>query len=69
MGEDKDADWHYAMVKDDQELYPFSTLKTRKVQLLTTNQGGKYSCMGFNIQWRTTKMSNVVSLTVSGKSC
>ncbi|XP_029696601.1 uncharacterized protein isoform X1 [Takifugu rubripes] len=68
MREGKDADWYYAMVKDRQELYPFSTLKTRMVQLLTTNQGGQYACIGFNIQRRTTKESNVVSLTVSDRN-
>lgn len=65
----RDEDWYYAMVKDDQDLYPFSRHKTQMVQLLTTNQGGKYSCSGSNVRWSTITVSNVVSLTVSGKSC
>eukprot|EP00066_Takifugu_rubripes_P028115 XP_011617381.1 PREDICTED: uncharacterized protein LOC105418729 [Takifugu rubripes] len=65
MREEKDADWYYAIRKDRQERYPFSTLKTHMVQLQTTNQGGQYACIGFNIQRATAKESNVVSLTVS----
>ncbi|XP_029696605.1 Fc receptor-like protein 5 [Takifugu rubripes] len=67
MREGKDADWIYAIRKDGQELYPFSRLKTHMVQLQTTNQGGKYFCIGFNIQRGSTK-SNVVSLTVSDRN-
>ncbi|XP_029696618.1 Fc receptor-like protein 5 [Takifugu rubripes] len=68
MREGKDADWHYAIRKDGQDLYPFSRLKTHMVQLQTTNQGGQYACIGDNIQRGTRKESNVVSLTVSDRN-
>lgn len=67
MGEGKDG--HYALAKDDQYLYPLSPLKTYIVQLQTTYQSGKYYCMCYNLQTGTTELSNVVSLTVSRKSC
>lgn len=70
MRDRDDTDWYYKILKDNQDYISFSTNKSHRLQHLETGHSGEYQCIGFNKRLtHYTKVSNKVSLAVSGKPC
>lgn len=66
--EGKHTDWEYKVMKDGQEILNSNTNKGLSVKLASTAQSGKYSCSAHRTRSQKTKTSNIVSVTVTGKS-